>query len=53
LRVETVGTGDSLTFGIVISRSVNEEEENRIEAWNGITGGEGPGGLLEEEANNS
>jgi hypothetical protein len=37
-----------LTFGIVISRSFSVVVEKRIEAWNGSTGGAGPGGREEE-----
>src|SRR5208282_5183926 len=43
LRVKTVGRGESLILGMVILRSFSAEEENRIEAWKGTMGGEGPG----------
>ncbi len=46
-----MGSGNSLTFEIVISKSVREDEEKRIDAWKGTIGGVGPGGRLEEEAN--
>jgi hypothetical protein len=39
-----------LTFGIVISKSFKDDEEKRMEAWNGVIGRVWPGGLVEEEA---
>ena len=46
-----MGSGNSLTFRIVSSKSLREEEEKRIDAWKGSIGGVGPGGRVEEEAN--
>lgn len=45
-----MGSGNSLTFGIVIAKSLREEEEKRIDAWKGTIGGVGPGGRIEEDA---
>ena len=45
-----MGSGNSLTFGIVIAKSVEEEEEKRIDAWKGTIGGVGPDGRVEEDA---
>ena len=42
--VATVGGGEALTFGIVISRSVKVVVEKRIETWKGTIGSAGPGG---------
>lgn len=50
MTVETVGSGISLTFGIMTARSLREEEEKRIDAWKGTIDGFGPGGRAEEEA---
>jgi hypothetical protein len=46
--VATVGGGEALTFRIVISRSFKVVVEKRMEAWNGTTGGPGPGGREDE-----
>jgi len=53
LREVTVGRGVSFTSGIVTSRSVREEDENRIEARKGTGGGVEPEGLVENEAKRS
>jgi hypothetical protein len=36
--VETFGAGDSWIFGTMTSKSLSEDDENRMEAWNGTTG---------------
>lgn len=47
LSAVTVGGGVSFTFGLVISRSASDDEENLIDVWNGTVGEVRPGDWTE------